>query len=184
MTRTVVARQRAIEDLSQQVVFYKREISGEAGKKLYKAAVQTFALLAEQPGMGAPMACAAIHDLRRWRIKGYEKILIFYRDDEHNLYLIRILHGARDLDSLLDEEQDFLDAIQVVEGLIHPDGAPFQAQKAPLVARGDGSMEHGAWGAFAFIEDAGGDHLHDARAVAAGDVLLLGLHNGEHRSAE
>ena len=107
MTFTVVARNRAIEDLSQQVTFYKREVSVEAGKKLYKAAVQTFALLADQPGMGAPMVCAAIPDLHRWRIKGYEKILIFYRYDEHNLYLIRILHGARDLDSLLSDEQEF-----------------------------------------------------------------------------
>lgn len=103
----VVARQRAIEDLSQQVAFYKREVSVEVAQKLYKAAVQTFALLAEQPGMGAPAGSLAVPDLRRWRIKGYEKILIFYRYDSRNLYLIRILHGARDLDSLLDDEHEF-----------------------------------------------------------------------------
>ena len=107
MSLTIVARQRAIEDLSQQVAFYKRETSVEAGKKLYKAAVKTFALLAEQPGMGAPAGSLAVPNLRRWRVKGYEKILIFYRYDAHNLYLIRILHGARDLDNLLDDEHEF-----------------------------------------------------------------------------
>lgn len=109
MIRTVVARARAIEDLSQQVEFYKREISPEAGRRLYKAAVQTFSFLAEQPGMGSPIPCALISDLRRWRIEGFEKILIFYRHDAHNLYLIRILHGARDLDHLLDDEREFRD---------------------------------------------------------------------------
>ncbi|WP_184192588.1 type II toxin-antitoxin system RelE/ParE family toxin [Armatimonas rosea] len=107
MSLTVVARQRAIEDLSQQVAFYKREVSDTAGQKLYKAAVQTFAFLADQPGVGAPAGSLAVPDLRRWRIKGYEKILIFYHYDDHNLYLIRILHGARDLDSLLDDEHEF-----------------------------------------------------------------------------
>ena len=109
MTRTVVARARAIEDLSQKVDFYKREVSVEAARKLYRAAVKTFALLAEQPGMGAPLVCATIPDLRRWRIAGFEKILIFYRYDEHNLYLIRLLHGARDLDNLLSDEREFFD---------------------------------------------------------------------------
>lgn len=109
MPLIVVARARAIEDLSQKVDFYKREVSVEASRRLYKAAVKTFALLAEQPGMGAPISCATIPDLRRWRITGFEKILIFYYYDEHNLYLIRVLHGAQDLDNLLDDEREFGD---------------------------------------------------------------------------
>ena len=109
MTREIVARARAIEDLSQQVEFYKREVSVEAAQRLYKAAVQTFVKLSEQPGMGTLTECAAVPDLRRWRVQGFESLLIFYRYDERHLYLIRLLHGARDLNNLLDDEREFRD---------------------------------------------------------------------------
>jgi toxin ParE1/3/4 len=41
-------------------------------------------------------------DLRVWRIEGFEKHLIFYRQTPDGIDVVRILHGARDIDSVLE----------------------------------------------------------------------------------
>jgi toxin ParE1/3/4 len=40
-----------------------------------------------------------------WRIEGFEKHLIFYRAAADGIEIIRFLHGARDIDSVLESEQ-------------------------------------------------------------------------------
>jgi toxin ParE1/3/4 len=44
-------------------------------------------------------------DLRQWPVPGFEKYLIFYRPAEDGIDVVRVLHGARDLDAILDEEE-------------------------------------------------------------------------------
>lgn len=38
--------------------------------------------------------------MRMWHVTGFESYLIFYMVGENGVELIRVLHGARDLDSL------------------------------------------------------------------------------------
>jgi toxin ParE1/3/4 len=42
--------------------------------------------------------------LRVGRVEGFEKHLIFYRPGDDGVEIIRVLHGARDIDSVLDED--------------------------------------------------------------------------------
>jgi len=42
--------------------------------------------------------------IQHWAVRGFESHLIFYRDTEEALEVIRILHGARELESILAEE--------------------------------------------------------------------------------
>jgi toxin ParE1/3/4 len=45
--------------------------------------------------------------IRQWRIKNFKDYLIFYKVQEEQVEVLRVLHGARDLEDLLpflDEE--------------------------------------------------------------------------------
>ena len=41
-------------------------------------------------------------DVRSWPIGGFKNHLIFYRPAPHGIEVLRILHGARDLDAIFD----------------------------------------------------------------------------------
>ena len=55
------------------------------------------------PGMGAATSFSdsGKRNLRRWRIRGFENFLIFYRQIANGIEVIRVLHGAREIELLL-----------------------------------------------------------------------------------
>ena len=42
--------------------------------------------------------------LRVWRIEGFPKYLIFYRLVTGGIEIVRVLHGARDIDRVLESD--------------------------------------------------------------------------------
>jgi plasmid stabilization system protein ParE len=42
--------------------------------------------------------------IRQWKVSTFDKYLIFYRIVSSGIDIIRVLHGARDIDRILDEE--------------------------------------------------------------------------------
>jgi toxin ParE1/3/4 len=71
----------------------------------FDAARQTFAALARMPGMGQRYDSEDedIVDLRKWAVKGFNKYIIFYRYDDENIEILRIIHATRDLAPLLKD---------------------------------------------------------------------------------
>lgn len=67
------------------------------------AAWRTFDFLAEFPGSGRRYNStkARLKTLRVWRIAGFPNVLVFYRFTSKSLNVVRVLHGARGLRSLL-----------------------------------------------------------------------------------
>jgi antitoxin ParD1/3/4/toxin ParE1/3/4 len=57
--------------------------------------------LADMPGMGHLREDLAHEQLRFWSVYSY---LIVYRPDTRPLQIVRVLHGARDVRALLEEE--------------------------------------------------------------------------------
>ena len=51
----------------------------------------------EPPKQGRPMPVA----LRKRTIKGFEKYLVFYFMEDDEVQILRVLHGARDVSSIL-----------------------------------------------------------------------------------
>ena len=43
-------------------------------------------------------------DIRQQSIKGFRKYLIFYRITESEIDILRVIHGARDIETILDED--------------------------------------------------------------------------------
>ena len=62
-----------------------------------------FALLATMPNMGSARRFRreALKGLRLWRVPQFEKYLVVYRPRRDGVEVIRVLHGARNIERLL-----------------------------------------------------------------------------------
>ncbi len=85
---------------------YLAESNYDKALEFFDATRQTFADLARMPGMGSvyPSSQEQLKGLRRWPIKGFKRYLIFYRTQTDSIEIIRILYGAQDIQTLLDQE--------------------------------------------------------------------------------
>ncbi len=106
MTSSYRVLPAADTDLDDQAAYLAREASLEVALRFYDAAAATFEELARMPGLGErrPTADPRLEGLRVGRIRGFEKHLIFYRPVADGIEIVRVLHGARDIDRLLESE--------------------------------------------------------------------------------
>ena len=106
MTRKYRVLPAADTDLDGQADYLAREASLETALRFYDAAHSTFEKMAQTPAIGERRDSAnpRLAGLRVWWVEGFEKHLIFYRPTDDGVDIIRVLHGARDIDSVLDVE--------------------------------------------------------------------------------
>src|SRR4051794_9591942 len=95
----------ADQDLDDLAAYLAQEASLDVALRFYDAAGTTFEHLARMPGMGERRETRNLRlaGLRVWRVEGFEKHLIFYRPAADGIDIVRILHGARDIDRILAE---------------------------------------------------------------------------------
>ncbi len=97
---------QAERDIDNEAVYLAEEADTVTGIRFFDAAYATFNALLDTPGMGRerPVGNSRIIDVRQWAVSGFEKYLIFYRVVSPGIDIVRVLHGARDIDRVLDEE--------------------------------------------------------------------------------
>jgi toxin ParE1/3/4 len=90
-----------IEDLSWFILCNHRE----AGLRFPAACDATFQRLLERPQLGSPrrFSDSALSGFRVWPVTGFPNHLVFYFVREDNIEIVRVLHGARDIESFLQE---------------------------------------------------------------------------------
>jgi len=74
-----------------------------AAQSFLEAAYDTFEFLARNPGVGRMRHDLGFPEVRSWRITGFRRYLVFYRELPERIQIWRVLHGMRDLDQLLRE---------------------------------------------------------------------------------
>jgi len=74
----------------------------DAARRFLEAAYDTFDFLALHPGFGRQRADLGFPEVRSWRIAGFRRYLVFYRERAEKIQIWRILHGARDLHETLN----------------------------------------------------------------------------------
>src|SRR5258708_38855442 len=103
---SVVRKRRAANrDLTAQFVWYAENAGLDVADRFLQAADATLETLADMPESGIAVATDR-HELagmRRWQVKGFEKILLFYFPLRNGVDLIRVAHGSRDLERLFQE---------------------------------------------------------------------------------
>jgi toxin ParE1/3/4 len=74
--------------------------------QFFDAARQTFSQVAKTPGIGSPYQVenTLLLGLRKWKIQGFGKYLIFYLTQDESIEVLRILHASRDIPVILERE--------------------------------------------------------------------------------
>ena len=102
----VVRRAAAEEDLIESYAFIGMDDLGAADRFLVSAR-ETIARLAESPRVGRlrEFADPRLREIRSWPVHGFENWLILYRPMRDGIEVLRVLHGARDLEVILGETE-------------------------------------------------------------------------------
>jgi toxin ParE1/3/4 len=100
----IVIRRAAKRDMAK----YYGWLAGEAGidtaERFMSAADSSFGELAINPGLGAEIGSQNLRlaRLRKWRIDGFPRMIVFYLPGQNTIRVIRVLNSAQDWWSLLD----------------------------------------------------------------------------------
>jgi toxin ParE1/3/4 len=99
-------RPKASRDLDEQAYYYSKVGSPEVGHRFLAAALDTFSLLATQPNMGwhSRLKHPGLELMRVFRVKGFDRLLILYRPFPNGVEILRVVHGSRNLEALLQRE--------------------------------------------------------------------------------
>jgi toxin ParE1/3/4 len=100
---------RARQELIEIFRYYAREAGLKTARRFFAAADATFERLASQPGLGTRYAPEepALADLRCFPISRFKKYLVFYRAAAERIEIVHVLHGARDIPSILADDLGF-----------------------------------------------------------------------------
>jgi toxin ParE1/3/4 len=101
----VIKRPLVIRDLIELATYIASD-NMDASDLFLAAAEETFKQLANLPQMGklAQFSHPLLADVRQQAIKGFRKYLVFYRPTEKGVEILRVIHGARDIEALLEED--------------------------------------------------------------------------------
>jgi len=106
VTRRLVIRPLADRDIDDIAAGIAKD-NLDAALRFYSSAEVAFARLLEFPDIGAPRAglvtSSELTGICLWPIIDYPKILIFFRPIENGVEIIRVLHGAQDIERLFRE---------------------------------------------------------------------------------
>ena len=91
----------------EQFVYFGEQADVELAERYFAAIDKTCLQLVKHPQSGTlyDSEIARLKGLRRFPVSGFEKYLIFYLPQGNGIDVIRVLHGARDIDSLFAEEE-------------------------------------------------------------------------------
>ena len=106
MSREIIIKPSAEYDLKNGFGWIGQD-SIEAALNFLAAAKQTFDEIAEMPGMGKRRETKnpKMVGLRQMPVRGFEKYLVFYQVTEEAVQIVRVIHGYRDIDALLNEDE-------------------------------------------------------------------------------
>jgi toxin ParE1/3/4 len=103
LAATVHKRAAAARDLVEQYVYLAENAGLDTAERFLLATEKSFSDLCEHPEMGARISLnsAKLAGLRKWPVRGFENILIFYLPRGEGISIVRVLHAAQDWWGLL-----------------------------------------------------------------------------------
>jgi toxin ParE1/3/4 len=105
-TRTTVFSRKALEDVSE-ITLYIASGSLRAAEGFREALEHAYSTLEGLPHIGALRSFGhpRLFDVRMWPIPKFEKYLLLYRVHADTIEIVRVVHGARDLPALFEEDE-------------------------------------------------------------------------------
>jgi toxin ParE1/3/4 len=107
MSKAVTKSPQAYRDLVD-IASHIGQDSLEAAERFLQAAETTFDRLAESPEIGTlcPFKNPLAANIRVWPVRRFNSYLVFYRPEPKGIYVARVMHGARDWQSLFEISSD------------------------------------------------------------------------------
>jgi toxin ParE1/3/4 len=92
----------AAADINEQADWYEEKSDRKLAERWSKAVTSAVLRILKSPQSGAPcrFSPTELHAIRRVPISGFPKHLIFYSVEDNDVLVVRVLHGARDLETL------------------------------------------------------------------------------------
>jgi toxin ParE1/3/4 len=103
----VFVRTAARDDILRQYRYYVLEKNAAVvGERFIEAVESTIQTICRNPAIGAPrfLKHPKLAGLRSWPVSGFPMMRAYYICTGDNLRIIRILHGRRDVNAILEEE--------------------------------------------------------------------------------
>ena len=93
----------AAADVLEQADWYIAQSGQTLAKRWGKAVTVAVLRVVSRPAAGTPCTFRSpeLADVRRTPIPGFPRHLLFYKFHEGEVFVLRIIHGARDLENLL-----------------------------------------------------------------------------------
>jgi toxin ParE1/3/4 len=92
----------AVTDILEQADWYAAQSGYKLARRWEKAVQTSISRIFRRPATGAPCIFPATEllSIRRIAISGFPKHLLFYQFDGEEVFVLRVVHGARDLERL------------------------------------------------------------------------------------
>lgn len=100
-----ILRPAARQDILRQYTWYLEQDVPAVADRFLLAVSQSIGVLVDFPEAGVPrqMSNPQLAGLRAWPVKGFEEIRVYYIVRTDQVEVIRILHGRRDINALLEQ---------------------------------------------------------------------------------
>ncbi len=107
MTRRAVVQPRADQDIRERFEYLMREAGQAIAIRFQAAVIRETDRLLGTPGKGSPRRFrrSRLVGLRQWPVAGFDNVLIFYRPTTYGIEVVRVLHGAQDVQRILRRER-------------------------------------------------------------------------------
>ena len=94
----ITKRPAAVRDLVDRYIYFFEHASELVAERCLDSAEVSFIELASSPLIGSLVSIRepALRGLRKWNVKGFHTILIFYLPQADGVSIIRVLHAAQD----------------------------------------------------------------------------------------
>ncbi|OGR56360.1 MAG: hypothetical protein A3I11_08730 [Elusimicrobia bacterium RIFCSPLOWO2_02_FULL_39_32] len=103
-----IIRSTARQDILNQFIYLIDQGVPNVASRFVDAVDETISRLTKQPNIGMPkkLKNPRLQGIRKWPVKGFEVVWIYYLVTKDALRVIRVLHGKRDINRILDSERD------------------------------------------------------------------------------
>ncbi len=101
MSLTTRVTAEATEDAITIAEFLAGRSGFDTSDRFLNATTRAYRRLAEMPGIGAPRDYGQdFSGLRMWPVPEFPKYLIFFRAADTEIVILRVLHGAQDIEQI------------------------------------------------------------------------------------
>jgi plasmid stabilization system protein ParE len=105
----VFYRRAAEDDIVRQFRYYLVELDlPKIAVRFKEAVVRTVRLARQRPAAGARFVLEnpRLRGLRSWPVVGFESLRIYYLVNGGAVYIVRVLHGKRDVKGIMEDADD------------------------------------------------------------------------------